>query len=68
LILYQQLLGRFGIGFSLRQCFEQFSKARLVLITFGAFTAGLDPFGMLQPQVFVNLLLELCVGMNLSTW
>ena len=44
---------------------EQFREARLVRITRGAFTIGLDPFGMLDLQVVVDLLLELGVGVDL---
>ena len=36
-----------------------------MLVTLGAVTTGLDPFGMLGPQVVVNLMLELCVGVDL---
>lgn len=36
-----------------------------MLVTLGAFTSGLDPFGMLAPQVIVNLLLELGVRVDL---
>jgi hypothetical protein len=38
---------------------EQFLEARLVSITLGAFSTWLDPFGMLDSQLFVNLLPEL---------
>ena len=53
------------MGFTWRQRFEQFLQARLVLVTFWALTSWLDPFGVLGPQVFVNLVLELCVGVDL---
>ena len=36
-----------------------------MLLTFGALTSGLDPFGMLGPQIVMNLPLELCVGVDL---
>ena len=48
-----------------RQSVEQFREARLVRITDGGFAIWLDPFGMLNPQVVVNLLLELGVGVDL---
>ena len=48
-----------------RQRIEQFHEARLVRITRGGFAILLDPFGMLDPQVVVNLFPELGVGMNL---
>ncbi|PYJ88332.1 MAG: hypothetical protein DME71_13325 [Verrucomicrobia bacterium] len=44
---------------------EQFHEARLVRITHGGFAIWLDPFGMLDPQIVVNLLLELGVGVDL---
>src|SRR6267378_4478749 len=44
---------------------EQFHKARLVRITDRGFAIWLDPVGMLDPQVVVNLLLELGVGVDL---
>src|SRR6266568_5987483 len=44
---------------------DQFGEARLVRITHGGAAIGLDPFGMLDPQIVVNLLLELGVGVDL---
>jgi hypothetical protein len=44
---------------------EHFRKARLVRIARGGFAIWLHPFGMLDPQIVVNLLLELGVGMDL---
>jgi len=44
---------------------QQFHEARLVRITRGAFAIGLDPFGMLVPQVVVNLFPEFGVGVDL---
>ena len=41
---------------------EQSPEARLVSITHGGFAIWLDPFGMLDPEVVVNLLLELGEG------
>ena len=43
---------------------EQFHEARIVRITHGGFAIWLDPFGMLDSQVVVNLLLELGVGVD----
>ena len=40
-----------------RQCAEQFYEARLIRITDGGFAIWLDPFGVLESQVVVNLLL-----------
>ena len=54
-----------------RQSVEQFREARLVRITDGGFAIWLDPFGMLNPQVVVNLSPELGVSVNLvrhSNW
>ena len=48
-----------------RQRIEQFHEARLVRITHGGATIWLDPFGMLNPQIVVNLLPELGVGVDL---
>jgi hypothetical protein len=42
-----------------RQSVEQFQEAH------GGFAIWLDPFGMLDPQVVVNLLPELAVGVDL---
>jgi hypothetical protein len=44
---------------------EQFREARIVRITHGGFAIWLDPFGMLDPQIVVNLLPELGVGVDL---
>ena len=52
-------------GFSSRQTSERFHEARLVRITHGRFAIWLDPFGMLDPEVVVNLLPELSVGVDL---
>jgi hypothetical protein len=46
-------------GFSSRQTSERFHEARLVRITHGRFAIWLDPFGMLDPEVVVNLLPQL---------
>src|SRR5207248_11116431 len=48
------------------QSVESFQKARLVRITLGGFAIWLDPFGMLDPQVVVNLSPELGVGVDLG--
>ena len=53
------------VGSPSRQCVEQFYKARLVRITRGGAAIGVDPFGMLDPQVVVNLLVELGIGVDL---
>jgi hypothetical protein len=44
---------------------EQFYETRLVRITDGTLAICLDPFGMLNPQVVVNLLPEFGVGVDL---
>ena len=44
---------------------EQFDQTRLVRITYGTFPIWLDPFGMLDPQVVVNLLPEFGVSVDL---
>ena len=47
------------------ECIEQFHEAHLVGITDGGLTIWLDPIGVLNPQVVMNLLPEFGVGMNL---
>jgi hypothetical protein len=44
---------------------DQLRQAPLVGIARWTVTVGCDPLGVLDPQVFVNLLLKLAVGMNL---
>jgi hypothetical protein len=53
------------VGSRSRQSAEQFREARLVRITHGGFAIWLDPVGMLEPQIVVNLLPELGVGVDL---
>jgi hypothetical protein len=52
-------------GFLLFQTIEQFHQARLVRITHGRLAVWLDPFGMLDPQVIMNLFPQVCIGMGL---
>src|SRR5262245_19515944 len=52
-------------GFSSLQTIEQFHQARLVRITLGRFAIWLNPFGMLEPEIVVNLLPELGVSVDL---
>jgi hypothetical protein len=47
------------------QSIDQFHEAGVVKITNGGLTSWLYPFGMLEPQVVVNLLPELCVCVDL---
>jgi hypothetical protein len=44
---------------------EHFRETHLVRITHGGFAIGLYPFGMLDPQIVVNLLLEFGVCVDL---
>ena len=53
------------VGSPLRQIVEQFHEARLVRITLWGLAIWLDPFGMLDPQVVVNLLPEFGVSVDL---
>ena len=53
------------VGSHSRQRIEQFHEARLVRSTHGGFAIWLDPFGMLDPQVAMNLLQELGVGVDM---
>jgi hypothetical protein len=43
---------------------EHFGEARLISIARGGCAIWLNPFGMLDPQVVVNLLLELGIGVD----
>ena len=43
---------------------ELFHQTRLIRITRGALAIWLDPFGMLDPEVVVNLLPKLGVGVD----
>ena len=47
------------------QDIECFHQARLVRITHGRLAIWLDPLGMLDPQVVVNLFPQVCVCMEL---
>ena len=47
-----------------RKSIELFHETRLVRITLGGFAIWIDPFGMLDPQIVVNLFPELGVGMD----
>jgi len=47
-----------------RQSVDHFREARVVRITLGGFAIWLDPFGMLDPQIVVNLLPKLDVGVD----
>jgi hypothetical protein len=53
-----------SVGSRSRRSAEQFREARLVRIARGTFAIGLDPLGMLDPQIVVNLLLELRIGVD----
>jgi hypothetical protein len=52
-------------GFPPRQTVDYFHEARLIRITYGRFATWLNPFGMLDPEVVVNLLPELRKGVDL---
>ena len=54
-----------SVGFRSHRSADQVREARLVRIAHGGFTIWLDPFGMLDPEVVVNLLLELGVCVDL---
>jgi hypothetical protein len=55
------------VGSFSRRSTEQFREARLVRITPRAFAISLDPFGMLNPQVVVNLSLKFGHGVDRVT-
>jgi hypothetical protein len=48
-----------------RQSIDQFHEAGVVKITNGGLAAWLHPFWMLEPQVVMNLLPKLCIGVDL---
>jgi len=48
-----------SVGSRSRRSGEHFREERLVRIAPGAFAIGFDPFGMLDSQIMVNLLLEI---------
>jgi len=54
------------VGSPSRQGIEQLYQARLVRITLGTLAIRLDPFGMLDPEILVNLLPELRVRVDLE--
>ena len=54
-----------SVGFRSDRSAEQTREARLVRIAHGTFAISLDPFGMLSPQIVVNLFLELSVCVDL---
>ena len=54
-----------SVGFRSHRSTEQLREARLVRIARGTFAIRLDPFGMLSPQIVVNLFLELGVCVDL---
>jgi hypothetical protein len=54
-----------SVGSRSRRSVEQLREAGLVRIAHGTLAIGLNPFGMLDPQIIVNLLLELGVGVDL---
>jgi hypothetical protein len=53
------------VGSRSRRSFEQFHETRLVRITQRTLAIWLHPFRMLDPQVVVNLLPKLGVGVDL---
>jgi len=55
-----------SVGFRSHRSADQLREARLVRIARGTFAISLDPFGMLDPQIVVNLLPELGVGVDLG--
>jgi len=53
-----------SVGSPSRQSVEHFRDARLVRIAHGGFAIWLDPFGMLDAQIVVNLVLEVGVRVD----
>jgi hypothetical protein len=53
------------VAFGGFQTADQLGQAPLVGVAGRTVTVGSNPFGVLDAQVFVNLLLQLAVGVNL---
>ena len=53
-----------SVGSPSRQSVEHFRETRLVRIAHGGFATWLDPFGMLDAQIVVNLVLEFGVRVD----
>src|SRR5436305_10284810 len=65
---FYRLIGQLSgdhVAFGGFQTADQLRQALLVGVAGRTFTVGFNPIGVLDPQVFVNLLLKLAVGMNL---
>src|SRR5438034_4786168 len=65
---FNRLIGELSsdqVAFAGFETADQLRQAPLIGIARGTVTVGLDPLGVLEPQVFMNLLLQLAVGMNL---
>jgi len=65
LLIYRPNLSSDQVVFAGLETADQLRQAPLVGVAGGAVTVGSNPFGVLDAQVFMNLLLELAVGMNL---
>src|SRR6267143_3695727 len=65
--LFEKAIGRRDrlVGSASRQTAEQFREARLVRITHGGAAIRVNPVGMLDPQIVVNLFPKLGVGVDL---
>ena len=59
----RRFLHTFSVG--ARQSIDQFHEAGVVKITNGGLATWLHPFWMLEPQVVVNLLPKLGIGVDL---
>ena len=53
-------------GFHVCRARQQFHQAGLIRIAHGRFAICLDPFGMLDPQVNVDLFSQVCVRVDLG--
>ena len=65
---FNRLIGELSsdqVAFAGFETADQLRQAPLVGVTGWAVTVGFNPFGVLVAQVFVNLLLQLAVRMNL---
>jgi hypothetical protein len=65
---FYRLIGQLSgdhVAFGGFETADQLGQTPLVGVAGWAITVGSNPIGVLEPQVFVNLLLKLAVGMNL---
>ena len=65
---FDRLIGQLSgdhVAFGGFETADQLRQAPLVGVAGRTLTVGSNPIGVLDPQIFVNLLLQLAVGVNL---